>query len=385
MPKRSTLVLTAAALAGFLGFVATGAPAQAACGKQCKEAKNFCTEHEKKHPNEECGYVRGAICTGKSWTKIKQVNASWSACRLVRGEEDLKKAEARCTQYKENWGGNCQVHSPLCNAGWVKLGDYGKFRACRPIEVTANMRYNAYKAFMRKFEGKADTKMHPALTDFVKKNYNLDIASVRWGYASNTPSTCITDCTKIYCNRRDIIDDVKRGVVNRSIVFHELAHVEQCKKVGGRDDYAKMWFGDLPKGFFGALDPALDDKFKNKVHDEMPMEKQAEAKGQKEFAEFQKGWWHKEAKCRVYLGDRRTVVFTSSEARSRYACDPAYGQQGFKQLQAEAQRAADKHGQATYHFAFGLPHDQNGVWLGSEAFSPKPQRTSAKPQRTSPN
>jgi hypothetical protein len=366
--------LVGAVVALLAGVTAAATPAHALCGKECKEAKEFCKSYEKKHPDEECGRVRGAVCIGSSWTKIKQVNWAWSACRLVKGEEDLKKAEARCKQFEENWGGNCQVHSPLCNAGWVKLGDYGKFRACRPIEVTLNMRYNAYKAFMRKFEGKADTKMHPALSDFVKKNYDLDLEAVRWGYASNTPSTCITDCTKIYCDKKNLIEMVRSGTVTNDIVFHELGHVQQCKKVGGRDDYAKMWFRDLPKGFFGALDPELDGKFKDKIHDEMPMEKDAEAKGVKTFAEYQKEWWNRHARCRVYKEDKVTIVYESSEAHARVFCDPDYGEQGARELATAAEAAARKHGFGKYYFAFGKPHANDGVWLGSGTFGTPPQR-----------
>ena len=364
MPK----LFTAIAAATGLLLIAVGvgsSPADAACGKECKQAKSFCKSHEQAHPNEECGVVRGAICTGSSWTKINQVNWAWSACRLGKGGADLKKAEAHCKEYKDNWGGKCEVHSPLCNLGWVKLADYGKFRACRPIEITANMRYNAYKAFMRKFEGKADTKMAPVLADFVKKHYDLDLASIRWGYASNTPSTCIADCTKIYCNKQSVIDQVKSGVVTSDIVFHELQHAQQCKKKGGRDDYAKLWFGNLPKGFFGALNPELDGKFKDKVHDMMPMEQDAAAKATKVMKTWTSGWWHAKAKCRVYKSDRKTVVYTSNDTHPRFFCDPELKGQGVKTLEDKADDAARKHGYGTYHFAFGKPDEGNGVWLGS--------------------
>ncbi len=370
--KYSSLGIAAVILAA--GIVGFGSTAEAKCGKQCKEAKNYCKNWKKGHPGEECGTVRGLACTGKSWKKIKQVNALWAACKLVKGEEDIKKAKARCSEFKEHWGGKCQVHSPACKAGWVKLGKYGKFRACRPIELSLNMRYNAYKAFMRKFEGKAKHKMHPALTDFVKKNYKLDIGSVKWGYTSNTPSTCITDCTKIYCNKQWIIDRVRSGLTgDASIIFHELAHVEQCKSKGGRKNYAKLWFGDLPKGFFGALNPEVKGKFKEKVHDKMPMEKKAESKAQKVLKKYQKDWWHKEAKCRVYKSDKKTIVYTSNDPHSRHFCDPKYKKQGAKGLKSEAAKAAIKHGKGKYYFAFGMPHKTkdgkpNGVWMGSDTF-----------------
>ncbi len=365
-------ILSMIALAGTLLSVSLlfATPGQAACGKECKQAKNFCKSYKKNNPGVECGTVRGAICTGKSWKKIKQVNWAWSACKLVKGQDDIAKAKARCAEFKKNWGGKCEVSSPLCRAGWVKLGKYGKFRACRPIQITANMRYNIYKAFMRKFEGKAKHKMHPELRKVVAKHYKMDPNKVRWGYASNTPSTCITDCMNIYCNNKNLIDQVRTGRVSASIIFHELEHSAQCVKRGSRKEYAKLWFKDLPIGFFGAFDLSVKDKFKNKIHDKMPMEKQAEAKAQ---SVAKSGWWTKTAKCRVYKSDKKTIVYASSGVYYRYYCDPAFGQDGSKKLKSEATKAASKSGYGKYYFALGMPHTGNGVWLGSGKFGLDPK------------
>ncbi|MGI9524946.1 MAG: hypothetical protein ACR2PG_25235 [Hyphomicrobiaceae bacterium] len=368
---------TTLSIAFALSFLTLIPDARAACGKQCKAAKTYCKNWKHKNPGEECGTVRGLACTGKSWKKIKQVNALWAACRLVKGENHIKKAKARCREFETHWGGKCEVQSPRCKAGWVKLGKFGKFRACRPIQVTWNMRYNAYKAFMRKFEGKAKFTMHPALAEFVRRNYKLNPAKVRWGYASNTPSTCITDCSRIYCNKQWIIDRVRNGLTgDAAIIFHELGHVEQCASKGSRKNYAKLWFNSLPRGFFGALNPEIKGKFKDKIHDAMPMEKQAERKGQFALKKYTAGWWHKRARCRVYKSDRRSVVYTSNNAHPRHFCDPKFKQRGAKGLRSQAAKAARTHGRGTYYFAFGMPHEKvggraNGVWIGKATFGPR--------------
>lgn len=373
MKKLYTIFALAGAIISSAILFAT--PSEAACGKQCKQAKNYCKSYEKSHPGETCGTVRGAICTGKSWKKIKQVNIAWSACRLVKGEGDLKKAQARCKDFKKYWGGKCEVQSPRCKAGWVKLGKYGKFRACRPIQISLNMRYNIYKAFMRKFEGKAKYKMHPKFQKAIKNSYSFDPSKVRWGYASNTPSRCITDCMNIYCNDKKVIEQVRTGRVTQSIVFHELGHTEQCIKRGGRKQYAMLWFKDLPVGFFGAFDLSVKDKFKNKIHDKMPMEKQAESKAQ---SVAKSGWWTKPAKCRVYKSDKKTIVYASNGTWVRAWCDPAYGMDGSKTLISEAKKAAKKYGYGKYYFALGKPHAKNGIWLGSGVYGTKPKRASNK-------
>jgi hypothetical protein len=215
--------------------------AEAICLKQCKEAKKFCKNWEKDHPGEECGRVRGAICnapgSGGTWKKIEQVNAFWAACHLVKGEEDHAAAQKRCKQYETNIGGNCEVHSPRCNAGWVKLGDYGKFQSCRRLEPSGSLLYDGYKAWMRKWEGKADTPLAPPLAQFVKNHYpKVDVNKIRFGYVSSTPSsTCITDCNHIYCDDHDVVNSIKRGVIpqdDADLVFHELTHAEQCAELG---------------------------------------------------------------------------------------------------------------------------------------------------------
>ena len=372
--------------AGIVGFalLSMATPSYAICGKECKQAKKFCKNWEGDHPGEECGTVRGAICNVPlahgSWKKIKQVNWAWSACELVKGEDDHARAMDRCGEYEKNIGGNCEVQSPHCKAGWVKLGDYGVFQACRRIAPSGSLLYDGYKAFMRKWEGKADTHMAPALQAFVKRQYpGVDVARIRFGLVSDTPSSsCITDCYDIYCDKGWVLDDIKSGAVGSSLIFHELTHVEQCVAQGGREDYAKFWFKNLPVGFFNAIDGNVKDDFKKDLHNKMPMEKQAEKKGQAVQAKFAAEWWHKRAYCRIYDTDRRTVRYRTNETYLRADCEPLYEGAGWRELQKAFTGVAREHGGGQYWFGFGRPElgepktadDQEaGFWLAQRAVS----------------
>jgi hypothetical protein len=378
---------------GVVGFavLAMAAPGYAVCGKECKQAKKFCTNWEKDHPGEECGRVRGAICNVPlahgSWKKIKQVNWAWSACELVKGEDDHARAVSRCNEYEKNIGGNCEVQSPHCKAGWVKLGDYGVFQACRRIAPSGSLLYDGYKAFMRKWEGKADTYMSPALQDFVKRLYpKVDAARVRWGLVGSTPSsTCITDCYDIYCDKAWVLDQIKSGAVGSSVIFHELTHVEQCVAQGGREDYAKFWFKNLPVGFFKAIDGDIKDEFKKDLHDKMPMEKQAEKKGQAVQAKFAADWWSHRSYCRIYDADRTTVRYRTNESHFRADCEPRYEGAGWRELQQAVKEVAREHGDGQYWFGFGRPElgepktaddKEAGFWLTHQTVSvPRPRRS----------
>jgi hypothetical protein len=368
------LVARGAGLLLLVGLVslAAGGTAEAVCGKECRQARDYCNNWEKSHPGQTCGRVRGLICTGNSWVKITQVNALWAACRLVEGSADHARAQARCDEYEDNWGGTCEVHSPLCNAGWARLGDYGKFRACRPREVSGDLLYDGYKAYMRKWEGKASTPIPAHLHFFIQREYGIDPGWVRWGTVSDTSnSTCITDCNRIYCDADYPEQRVRAGYdLHRidderitDLLFHELQHVRQCKEVGGRQDYAHLWFSNLSKG----LGRAMRDGGKisaDEIHDLQPMEQDASARGAAIRQRYTDEWWHRAARCRVYLPDRSTVGYTSNDAHPRAFCDPQVGWQGSKDLRVRAAELAKQHGDGVYHIAFGLPHESNGVWLG---------------------
>ena len=367
------IILPVLTVMGVLGASFLGAtPASAYCGAQCRDAREYCQRWEKDHPGEECGTVRGYACTGSSWKRIKIVNSSWSACRLVKGADDLQAAEARCVKYEKVEGGSCQVHSPLCNAGWRAIGDYGKFRACRPLELpSGSLAYDGYKAFFSHVEGEADTAIPEHLHPFLKKHYSFDPASVRFGHVTKIGGAdCITDCNKVYCKQATRIDAVRKGYAWEEIHFHELQHVQQCKNIGGREDYAKMWFKQFAGSFFKSLftkDPA---PFGKELHDNMPMEADAIAREKGIHQDYLRGVWHREAHCRIVDGESNKVLYESQNAHPRVFCDPAYDRHGSRTLKQKVQEVALKHGAGQYRLAFGIPWNKtdkgfdDGVWLG---------------------
>lgn len=346
--------------------------AQAICGKECREARDFCKTWESTHPGQTCGRVRGAICSGSAWDKIKQVNWAWSACKLVEGSADHAAAQARCDAFEENWGGDCQVHSPLCNAGWIKLQAYGKFRACRKIEFTGTI-LDLYHAYMRKWEGLADHSIPAHLKPFISEQYGIDPDTVRWGRVPETDnSTCITDCNRINCDKDWVLDRIESGYDwhihedggTTNLLFHELVHVEQCKREGGRDNYAMLWFSNLPLGIINALITGQKVKADN-VHDLMPMEIEGDTKGTAVANNYVNGWWHTQAHCRIYRSDRKVVVWTSQDPHPRAFCDFKYDWQGARFLKEKIRELSFDWGNGTYHVGFGRPDENNGVWIGS--------------------
>jgi len=95
----------------------------------------------------------------------------------------------------------------------------------------------------------------------------------------------IVDCNKIYVDNADTAKawqdavDEEEGTLNLdlnqvSLLTHELTHVEQCAKWGGRKEYAVTWFQQLSKEIVLELirNRNLDQ---DTLHDSMDIEKEA--------------------------------------------------------------------------------------------------------------
>lgn len=402
---RSTSIKLIAALGAMLACTS----AQAVCGKQCKEAKNFCSVWEESHPGEECGRVRGLICNPPgskgTWKKIKQVNSYWAACHLVKGEEDLHDAQRRCEQVEENERNECEVHSPHCNAGWAKIADYGKFQACRRLQPSGSLVYDSYKAWMRKWEGTADTPLPSVLAAFVEKHYpHVDTAKIRFGYVPAVKSaTCITDCNHIYCDNESFVTSIRKGVLSADgdqnpsefpkLFFHELTHVQECAKLGSREAYAKNWFKSASAGFLRALAAHEEHEFTSDIHDLMPTEQMADENGIAMAREYEGQWWNRLAHCRIYKTDRKTIVYEMPDRHTRTACTPGGNIEIEERLNAALQEAANAYGSGIYWLAHGRPDlgeprgtgdDTAGFWIVSRELRAEPQRVPPPPVRNRP-
>lgn len=104
----------------------------------------------------------------------------------------------------------------------------------------------------------------------------LDLASVRVGYTPRQLADGLTDCDRIYLARPGMAEAVRTGgplePAELELLLHELVHVEQCGRLGGRDTYALLWFRDVG---LGALTLLLTGGDWMGLHGAMPMEAEA--------------------------------------------------------------------------------------------------------------
>jgi len=152
--------------------------------------------------------------------------------------------------------------------------------------------YFFYKLFMSwvnsGVSGANNLALPAALQTKLKPFYSFDLTIARYAYTTRFTNLAMTDCAKIYFGNKPIVDAVS---LNQNLTLsqvrwlaHELTHVEQCQKWGGRKNYADTWFKQLTKeilmkilsGSFSSIVKNVANAQAAAIHDSMSMEREAE-------------------------------------------------------------------------------------------------------------
>ena len=100
------------------------------------------------------------------------------------------------------------------------------------------------------------------------------LGNYRFGFSPRQPAVATTDCSVTYYTTQAYVDKVAAGTLTTpnefKLLFHEMHHYRQCMQAGGRNQFAKMWFDQIPLNQLQTLDM-------HTIHDAMPMEGQAES------------------------------------------------------------------------------------------------------------
>ncbi len=122
----------------------------------------------------------------------------------------------------------------------------------------------------------------------LKPYYSYDLGVARYAYTTRFSNLAMCDCTKIYFGNKPMVDAIS---LNKTLTLsqvrwlsHELTHVEQCLKWGGRKNYANTWFKQLTKevlnkmlrGSFSNIVQNVANAQASAIHDSMSMEQEAE-------------------------------------------------------------------------------------------------------------
>jgi hypothetical protein len=98
------------------------------------------------------------------------------------------------------------------------------------------------------------------------------LGNYRFGVSPRQPAVATTDCSMTYYTTQSYVDKVASGTLTTpnefKLLFHEIHHYRQCMQAGGRNQFAKMWFDQIPLNKLQTFDMHI-------IHDAMPMEGQA--------------------------------------------------------------------------------------------------------------
>lgn len=167
------------------------------------------------------------------------------------------------------------IITPVCRETCPNpLTDPAGAAACVARQQACTTKIDLYRTYMGQL-GFATTQFAlPALyRDVLQPIYRgADLGAWRFAFGDRQPANnATTDCGVTYFNRQGTIDDLRNGRLDEEWEFrwllHELRHFAQCMQLGGRDAYAKMWFGHLELSFLRTSSGDM-----TALHDAMPME-----------------------------------------------------------------------------------------------------------------
>jgi hypothetical protein len=184
----------------------------------------------------------------------------------------------------------CNMSCPpprLCLPTDRACNDYNaSVTACQTNQASCQAKFVMYDAYMQQMGAGVTLHSLPALYREELAVYfpAANLAEVRYGYSNRQPAGNATaDCDRIYFNDAAYVDAVRTGALKRDSnaphhfgwLLHELTHFEQCRQVGSRDAYAKMWWDHLSETELAGL---IETGSWLGIHDQMQMENQADAR-----------------------------------------------------------------------------------------------------------
>ena len=250
-------------------------------------AELYCADYTHLHPGEQCRVIhRGRLCPEGfiHGHKYGRIGRGYKACipgskgTLVK--QGIKKA------------GNAMLKvTPPIVPPFVPTMDPGSLVSY----------YKTY--FLRVSKHSNGTIRLPAsLIERYQREFKNNLRDVRVSESSAVSgSNAMTDCNTIYfpagSGMKETVAAMTFGPLPPASLalgpelpppdrgpgiwfFHELTHTEQCKEVGGRNNYAIKWFSHLSASLIKSIVKGENLNAEN-IHDNFPMEVQADVKGKR--------------------------------------------------------------------------------------------------------
>jgi hypothetical protein len=146
--------------------------------------------------------------------------------------------------------------------------------ACAAEMALCQTRLGLYDTYMAQLGAGVNRRPLPAAYVEVLQPFypGAPLGNYRFGFSPRQPAVATTDCSMTYFTTQSYVDKVTAGSLSTpnelKLLFHEIHHYRQCMQAGGRNQFAKLWFDQIPLNRLQTFDM-------NIIHNAMPMEGQA--------------------------------------------------------------------------------------------------------------
>lgn len=157
-----------------------------------------------------------------------------------------------------------------------------------PLSITKA--YDLYFAHVASGKTVDKQALRASVASRLQPHYRFDLKQARIAESNRTTKwkkgawVAMTNCKTIWFPAgSDMVTKIQSETLDDGELewfAHELQHVEQCFEKGGRRNYAKMWFGQVPTTWITLITNGKPgDVQGDGLHDAMPMEADADRKG----------------------------------------------------------------------------------------------------------
>jgi hypothetical protein len=175
--------------------------------------------------------------------------------------------------------------------------------ACVAEMALCQTKLGLYETYMAQLGAGVTRRSLPAAyVEVLQASYpGAPLGNYRFGFSPRQPAVATTDCSMTYYTTQAFVDKVAAGSLSTpnefKLLFHEIQHYRQCMQAGGRNQFAKMWFDQIPLSRLQTFDM-------HTIHDAMPMEGQANSAQETIFTSCRRrivtpraGWCPRCASC----------------------------------------------------------------------------------------
>jgi hypothetical protein len=158
---------------------------------------------------------------------------------------------------------------------------------CQTEQASCQAKFMAYDAYLQQMGLGVTPLSLPALyREVLDPLYpQASLSGYRFGFSNRQPANnATTDCDRTWYNNADYVSAIQNGTVSENgqgpgfyWLLHEIAHYEQCRVVGSRDAYARMWWDHLSETELVSL---IETGGWGTIHSQMRMEQEAKTRAQ---------------------------------------------------------------------------------------------------------